>query len=132
MRKSVAVLAFLLASQWPLAALNAQGGAAETVAVELSSFKFTPSVLTLQHGHTYRLHLVNAAGGGHDFAAPAFFASSAIAPADQAKVAGGKVRLSGKQTVDITLTPQKAGTFPLNCTHFMHTSFGMTGRITVQ
>jgi uncharacterized cupredoxin-like copper-binding protein len=132
MRKSVAVLAVLLASQWPVAALNAQGGAAETVSVELSSFKFTPSALRLQHGHAYRLHLVNASSGGHDFSAPAFFAASAIAPEDRGKVAGGKVKLSGGQAVDIMLTPQKAGTYPLTCTHFMHSGFGMKGQITVQ
>jgi plastocyanin len=132
MRKTVAVLAFLFASQLPLAALSAQGGGAETVSVELSSFKFTPGVLRLQHGHAYRLHLVNAASGGHDFAAPEFFAASAIAPEDRGKIASGKVKLSGKQTVDITLTPQKTGTYSLTCTHFMHSSFGMKGQITVQ
>jgi uncharacterized cupredoxin-like copper-binding protein len=132
MRKTVALLAFLVTIQLPLASLDAQGSAPETVSVELSSFKFTPSSLTLQHGHAYRLHLVNASGGGHDFSAPGFFAASAIAPADHGKVSGGRVRLSGKQAVDITLTPERAGVYPLSCTHFMHTSFGMTGQITVQ
>jgi uncharacterized cupredoxin-like copper-binding protein len=132
MRKSLAVLAVLLATQAPLAGLSAQGGGAETVSVQLSSFKFAPSQLTFQHGHLYRLHLVNAASGGHDFTAPAFFAASAIAPADQGKVAGGKVRLSGGQAVDVTLTPQRAGTYSLTCSHFMHSGFGMKGRIVVQ
>jgi uncharacterized cupredoxin-like copper-binding protein len=132
MRKSVAVLAILLATQVPLSALNAQGGAAETVSVELSSFKFTPSVLRLQHGHAYRLHLSNASSGGHDFSAPGFFAASAIAPEDRGKVTGGKVKLSGHQAVDITLTPQKAGSYAVTCTHFMHSGFGMKGQITVQ
>jgi uncharacterized cupredoxin-like copper-binding protein len=131
MRPSLAALTFLLATQTPLAGLSAQGSA-ETISVELSSFKFAPSTLTLQHGHAYRLHLVNAASGGHDFAAPAFFAASTIAPGDQGKVAGGKVRLSGKQTIDIVLTPQRAGTYSLTCTHFMHSTFGMKGQIIVR
>jgi uncharacterized cupredoxin-like copper-binding protein len=132
MRKPLSILAFILASQIPAAALVAQAGGPETIPVQLSSFKFAPSELTLQRGHSYRLHLVNASGGGHDFSAPAFFAASTIAPADRGKVAGGKVRLSGKQAVDITLTPERAGSYPLTCTHFMHSGFGMKGRITVQ
>ncbi|MGZ3172271.1 MAG: cupredoxin domain-containing protein [Croceibacterium sp.] len=131
MRRSFAAVAILLASQMPLAGLTAQGAAPETVSVELSNFKFTPSALALQSGHLYRLHLVNAAGGGHDFSAPEFFAASAIAPEDQAKVVGGKVKLEGKQSVDVTLTPQKAGTYPLTCTHFMHSGMGMKGQITI-
>lgn len=132
MRKTMALLALGLAAQAPLSGLGAQAPAPETVTVELSNFKFSPSTLTLQHGHTYRLHLVDTVGGGHDFTAPEFFAASAIAPEDQAKVADGKVKLSNKDVVDVTLTPEKAGTYALRCSHLMHSSFGMTGQIVVQ
>ena len=131
MRMTPAVLAVLLAVQIPVASTVAQTSPPEAVSVELSNFKFSPSELTLQHGHAYRLHLVNSASGGHDFTAPEFFAASTIAPEDQGKVAGGKVKLDGKQTVDITLTPEKSGTYPLTCSHFMHSGMGMKGQITV-
>jgi plastocyanin len=131
MRVPVAVFALLAASQTPFAPLAAQPASPEVVTVQLSNFKFSPSDLALQHGHAYRLHLVNTAGGGHDFSAPEFFAASLVAPADQAKVAGGKIRLAGRQSVDVTLTPLTAGTYRLTCTHFLHNSMGMKGRIVV-
>lgn len=132
MRKPIAAFALLLAWQAPVAKLAAQTAAPEIVSVELSNFKFSPSDLTLQQGRTYRLHLVNAAGGAHDFTAPEFFAASNIAAGDRALVAGGKVKLAGHQSVDITLTPAKSGTFALHCSHFMHSGMGMSGQIVVQ
>jgi uncharacterized cupredoxin-like copper-binding protein len=113
-------------------AVNAQGAEPQVVSIELSSFKFTPDSLTFQHGRAYRLHLVNASGGGHDFTAPEFFASSVIAPANRSEVVGGKVRLAGKQSVDVVLTPEKPGTYELHCSHFLHSGMGMKGQITVQ
>ncbi len=130
MRSPAPLFAVVLAAAAPLGSAVAQP-AAETVSVELSNFKFTPGQLRLQHGHTYRLHLVNASSGGHDFAAPEFFAASTVDPADQGKVKGGRVKLSGRQSVDITVTPGRAGTYPLSCTHFLHSSMGMTGQIVV-
>lgn len=129
MRKWIAVLTLTI-SPAPVAVAMAQ--APDTVSVELSNFNFTPSQLTFQRGHIYRLHLVNEAGGGHDFTAPEFFAASAIAPADEGKVVRGKVKLGGKETVDIIITPEKAGNYPLTCSHFLHSSMGMKGAITVQ
>ena len=40
--------------------------------------------------------------------------------------------LDGGQSADITLVPERPGTYPLRCTHFMHSAFGMRGSITVQ
>jgi plastocyanin len=131
MRVPVAVSALLAALQIPFAPLAAQPASPEVVTVQLSNFKFSPSELALQHGHAYRLHLVNAASGGHDFSAPEFFAASLVALADRAKVAGGKVRLAGRQSVDVTLTPQAAGSYRLTCTHFLHSGMGMKGHIVV-
>jgi len=132
MRRPIAALAALLAAYTPMATLAAQGAQPQVVSVELSSFKFAPAEITLRHGQTYRLHLVNASGGGHDFTAPEFFAASSVAAGDRGLIADGKVRMAGKQAIDITLTPEKAGTFPLRCSHFLHSSMGMNGRITVQ
>lgn len=132
MRRSVAVFATLLTWQALAGRLPAQPVSAEVVAVELSNFKFAPSEVTFRTGRSYRLHLVNAAGGGHDFSAPEFFAASTIAPSDQGKVVDGKVKLSGHQTVDIELKPRTAGVYKLTCTHFMHSGMGMKGLLTVR
>lgn len=102
------------------------------VTVELSNFKFTPSDLSLSRGVTYRIHFVNTASGGHNFVAKEFFDSSSIAPDDRAKVTNGRVELDDGQTVDVTLTPGRAGKYKVHCSHFMHSTFGMTGTITVE
>ena len=130
--KNAAAALFAALSLSAVSAAGAQGAGQQVVSVVLSSFKFSPDSLTLQHGRTYRLHLANTSGGGHDFTAPEFFASSQIAPADRAKVVDGKVKLSGGQSLDIDLTPEKPGTYPLHCSHFMHSGMGMKGRITVE
>lgn len=105
---------------------------AETVNVQLSNFRFTPSTITLKHGQAYDLHLANQASGGHDFAAKEFFAAATIMDSDRAKISGGKIALGAKQSIDVRFIPPHAGTYKLRCTHFMHSSFGMTGEIVVQ
>ena len=132
MRKPIIAVTILLASYVPTGTLAAQAAQPQVVPVELSSFKFAPAEIALRHGQAYRLHLVNTSGGGHDFAAPEFFAASNIAAKDRGLVVGGKVKLAGKQSVDIVLTPEKAGTYALRCTHFLHSGMGMNGRITIQ
>lgn len=132
MRHPLAALAIALAALAPAGMLAAQAAAPQAISVTLSSFKFAPAELRLRHGQPYRLALVNASGGGHDFSAPEFFASSEIAPADRGLVVDGKVKLAGKQTAAIVLTPEKAGVYALRCTHFLHSSMGMTGRIIVE
>jgi uncharacterized cupredoxin-like copper-binding protein len=107
---------------------------ATTISVSLTNFKFTPSTITLKSGTTYTLHLVNNGGSSHDFSAPEFFKASAVSPADKSKIDSedGDVDLDSGQSVDVTLTPAKPGTYKLVCTHFMHQTFGMTGTIVVQ
>jgi len=123
-----------------IAALGATTGAAQTpdwsqakpLTIELSSFKFTPSTETLEHGTAYRIHFVNTSSGGHDFVAKEFFAGSTVAPEDRAKITNGGVDVDGHGSVDVRLIPNRAGSFKVHCSHFMHSSFGMTGTITVQ
>ena len=104
----------------------------QTLTVKLSSFEYDPSTITLTHGAAYTLHLENMSSGGHDFQAKEFFAQAQIASADRNKVAKGKVAVPGKQSVDVTLIAPTVGTYQVHCTHFMHSAFGMTGRIVVQ
>ena len=105
---------------------------AKPLTIELSSFKFTPNSETLQRGTAYRIHFVNASSGGHDFVAKEFFAASMVAPEDRAKITNGGVDVDGNGSVDVRLIPNRTGSFKVHCSHFMHSTFGMTGTITVQ
>ncbi|MGA9794945.1 MAG: cupredoxin domain-containing protein [Rhizomicrobium sp.] len=126
-----AVLALSVA---PLLLSPAHAQNATTISVSLTNFKFTPSTITLKSGTTYTLHLVNNGGSSHDFSAPEFFKASTVAAADESKIDSddGGVDLDSGQSADVTVTPNKAGTYKLVCTHFMHQTFGMTGQIIVQ
>ena len=117
-----ALLAFALTAAAP-------APAADRVDVALSNFKFTPSTIHLHHGQQYVLHLTSS--GGHSFEAKAFFAAATIAPADRATITNGKIELTSTRGADIHLTAPKAGTYPIKCTHTLHASFGMTGKIIV-
>jgi uncharacterized cupredoxin-like copper-binding protein len=111
---------------------SAAGAFADAAPVEvtLENFDFNPSTLHLRAGRPYRLELHNAAGGGHDFSAPEFFAAARIAPADAATVARGEVELTGGKSVTVHLIPA-AGHYKLVCTHLGHAVLGMKGEIVV-
>ncbi|MPS68012.1 MAG: copper-binding protein [Novosphingobium sp.] len=121
----------------PLPAASQQPGATapaemRVLTVRLSNFQFDPATITLEQGASYDLKLVNTASGGHDFAAKEFFAAARIAEADRAKVSDGQVPLAAGQTVEIHLVAPQPGSYKLRCTHFMHSAFGMNGKIVVQ
>ena len=125
--------AFLLAV--PIALLAAQPAtpqAPAAVNVQLANFKFTPNSIVLDHDRPYVLRLFNASSGGHDFSAPAFFAASAIAPADRHWVTEGEVEVPAGQLREIHLTAPAAGSYKLKCTHTFHKSFGMSGKLVVR
>ena len=105
---------------------------ATPISITLTNYAFTPSALNLKAGVTYHIHLINNGSKDHNFSAPEFFAASQIAPEDGAKIAKGIVALDSGQSVDITVTPDHPGTFPIECTHFMHKMMGMHGNIVVQ
>jgi uncharacterized cupredoxin-like copper-binding protein len=120
--------AFMLLPLALLAAPAATQPAATTVEISLSNFDFTPSTIRLRAGEPVVLHLVNTAHGGHNFAAPEFFAA---ASGVSGPVTDGKVELHGNQSVDVHVTPAR-GHYHLRCTHTMHTAFGMSGEIDVE
>jgi uncharacterized cupredoxin-like copper-binding protein len=105
---------------------------AAPISITLTNYAITPSALQLNAGVTYHLHFVNTGSKDHNFSAPEFFAASEIASEDQTKVEKGLVSLGSGQSIDITVTPAKPGTFPVECTHFMHKMMGMHGNIVVQ
>jgi uncharacterized cupredoxin-like copper-binding protein len=105
---------------------------APQVPVVLSNFKFAPKTIRLKAGQPVVLHLVNDAGGGHDFTARQFFATAKIRPQDAAYVVDGSVELHhGGETRDIALVPA-AGRYKLKCTHTFHKLLGMSGTIIVE
>lgn len=106
----------------------AQRSQVRIVEVQLSSFDFAPSTIMLRAGEPIVLHLVNAGGGGHNFAAPQFFAA---ATGVSGPVRNGTVEVDSHQAVDIRLTPAR-GTYRLRCTHTLHSTFGMRGELVVQ
>ena len=104
---------------------------AAVVRVTLENFKFSPQAIELQAGTPYRIEIVNGAGGGHNFAAPEFFAAAKLASADAAEVADGAIELAGGETKSVSLVPA-AGEYRLVCTHTAHAALGMTGKIVVR
>jgi uncharacterized cupredoxin-like copper-binding protein len=103
----------------------------QLIEINLSVFRFRPSTINLQRGQSYRLHFVDGADGGHDFVAKAPFREARIDPGDAVKVKGGEIELKGGQSADVMLTPERAGSYKVHCSHFMHSAFGMTGQIAV-
>ena len=102
-------------------------GNRQDIQITLSNFSFNPNMVRLQRNTTYAIHLVNSASGGHSFFAPGLFAAVTVAPEDRSKIVNGKVEIPAGQTVDITVTPMSAGNYPLICSHFLHSTFGMKG-----
>lgn len=132
--KAILVLAALSLSAAGAVPLLAQGtdySRAQVVEVDLSSFKFTPAKVELRAGQPQMLTLINTASGGHNFSAKEFFAAAEIAPQDAGRVKKGAVEVEGGQSVTIHLVP-RAGQYDLKCTHFGHSTFGMTGVIVVR
>ena len=111
---------------------SAGAQAPDVVEVQLSSFKFTPREIILDQGRPYVLRLVNGSGGGHNFAAPAFFARANVAAPDRPLIRGGEVEVPGGQVRQVRLTAPPAGRYKLKCTHSFHKMFGMSGSIVVR
>ncbi len=102
----------------------------ERVEVRLSSFAYAPNPIRLKAGRPVVLHLVNVAGGGHDFTAREFFAAADVRPGDRGAIMRGKVEVGGHRSRDVALVP-RAGHYPLKCTHMLHKALGMKGDIVV-
>jgi uncharacterized cupredoxin-like copper-binding protein len=102
----------------------------KAITVGLSSFAFSPEQIRLKTGVPMRLRLVNESDGGHNFSAPTFFAASSYLPGSPAP-SNGAVEVGPHQTVEIALVPGAPAAYPLECTHFLHSTFGMHGTIEV-
>lgn len=126
-------LLFALASvPVPVSAQEPDWAGARRVEIALSSFKYEPSTIALEHGRPYVLRFVNKADGAHDFVAKRFFAAASIAPAGRAAIRDGAIDVGGGETVEVRLIAPAAGRYDVHCSHFLHSTLGMTGRIEVR
>ena len=91
------------------------------------SYGFSPNPIHLTAGRRVTLTFVNRSGGGHDFTAHQFFASSAITAGDGRE---GEVELGPRETKSVTLIP-RAGIYHAHCSHFFHKQLGMSDEIIV-
>lgn len=129
MSRSVALLAVFGLTFLPAAAGAAQAPP-PVVEVRLSSFEFAPSTIRLHVGQLQVLRLVDDRGS-HSFSAPALFAASRIDAASAARVRRGTIEMRAGDVVEIRLTPMTAGTYPVRCTHLLHSAYGMKGEAIV-
>ena len=105
---------------------------AQTVQVVMTNYAFTPNALQFRLNTPYHLRLINNSGHDHSFDAPDFFAAVDTAPEDRVKVVAGEVEVEGGQAVDVKIVPAKPGTYDFHCSHFLHSTFGMTGEALIQ
>lgn len=106
---------------------------AQKITISMSNYAFTPATLQLRAGTPYHLVFTSTVTKDHNFASPELFAAGTIAPEDKAKVSDkGEVEVDDGGTVDVRFIPQKPGTYPFECTHFLHATMGMTGQVVVQ
>jgi plastocyanin len=129
---SATVLAFAVSALQSTAAQQTepQSRTVASITIVLSNFAFEPDHILLKVGIPVRLHLVNECSGGHSFAAPGFFAASS--PERGFSIpSNGAVEVASHQQVDIVVVPHAPGQYRLECTHFLHSVFGMHGTIEV-
>ena len=120
---------------YPLAAIAALSLASSLSAqaqptqlrIDLTSFSYAPQPIHLAAGRPVTLTLVNRSGGGHDFTARKFFASSKIIAGS---APGGRIEVPERAVRTITLVP-RAGRYNVHCSHFLHKQFGMQAVIVV-
>jgi plastocyanin len=131
----------LAAAVWALTGsttpLTAQGAEpdwskAQMVTITMSNYAFEPKSLHLKSGMPYKLHFANSSGGGHNFDAKQFFAALNVAAADKSKIDDGKVEVDAMSAVDIDVVPTAAGTYPVTCSHFLHSMMGMKGEAVIE
>jgi len=112
------------------APLDTDWSGAETVTVKLADFEFQPEHVALKVRRPIRLILVNTGSDIHDFSAPEFFSAVMYRPG---AVVGpdGRIEVAEGQSKEVDIVPIAEGSYDLECTEFLHSLFGMTGKIEV-
>ena len=110
---------------------------AETVTVALSEYSITPATLAFRPGQPYRLRIENKGTRTHNFTSGGFFKAIAV----QKLRSGNRETVSPRlETVEVTPGEVKdlyfvavtSGGYALECSVFLHATFGMEGEIVVR
>lgn len=110
---------------------------ATPVTVRLDEYAFQPDRLSFDRGTPYRLTLQNAGKRAHTFTSEGFFKAIAVrsVTTPQSVIqtpALVNLEIPAGQTDVVEFVPVQAGTFDLECSEPLHSTFGMTGSITVR
>ena len=142
-RAAAALLCLALAGCGPhaprrtITTLEAPGAvdwsAAAPIDIVLSDFDISPETILLKAGQPWRLRFINRGSGTHDFSAPSFFRT--VAPASDAfgsiEIPDPIVLARGEER-ELTIVPLQSGTYPAECTEFLHATLGMTANVVVE
>ena len=105
--------------------------------VTLTDFHFTPDQFELRQGTPYRLHLVNASTSAHTFTSAPFFKAIAVRRPAQGTEGGALVSPEGIEVgpgerKDLDFVAVTPGSYDFECSKFLHSTLGMTGKIVVR
>ena len=119
---------------------SAQTAPARTITVTMVSYKYTPSVITMNVGDRVTLRVSNEdkehPGRAHSIASPFFqnlnYAVTGEAQQGVAKSDGWKyVIVDEGKTAELTFVPQTPGQFNFLCEQYNHASLGQVGTFVV-
>ena len=110
---------------------------AETVAVDLSEFAFSPRTLVFKMGQPYVLRLKNSGSQSHRFVARGFFRAIATrslmyADAEASFPLLEAIALAPNETKTLYFVPVTRGDYHSSCDMPLHAMFGMAGRILIE
>ena len=103
---------------------------AQTVAVTMTDYRFTPSHLAFHRGVPYRLSLENAGTVLHEFTAAGFFKAVSVNNPEIMTHEGQEILLRPHERKQVYLVPLQPGHYKLICAD--HDFLGMTGEITIE
>jgi plastocyanin len=119
---------------------SAQTAPARIIKVSMVSFKYDPSIITMNVGERVTLQVTNAdkanPGRAHSIASPFFenlnYTVGGDAQQGVAKGDGWKyVLIDNGKTADVTFVPQTPGQYNFLCEQFNHASRGQVGTFIV-
>jgi len=119
---------------------SAQTAPTRTIKVSMVSFRYEPSVITMNVGDRVSLQITNDdkahPGRAHSFASPFFqsldYTVTGEAQQGVAKGDGWKyILIDDGKTAEVTFVPQTPGQFNFLCEQYNHASLGQVGAFVV-
>lgn len=109
----------------------------ETVTLTLSEFQFDPANLAFTAGQPYRLVLRNIGDGRHTFVSDGFFKSIAVRQLGSPDITISNpvlkvVEIPPQAEKTLEFVPVTPGAYHLECSVFLHETFGMAGQIAIR